>query len=206
MVVRLPLPAVEMMDRPAAVQRWPASFDAEQELLIVAVDTPNTPIRQTARQQVRGVIREILGDIELISEPGQPLRFAGQQRALNISVSHENGLSLLAICRSGQVGIDLLQVPENTGWQAEIPVLAIDYLGQKIARQISELPPKEQLVRFAQAWTKHEARLKCRGLGLVEWNSALEKHLSPCQVQTLILPAGYLGAVATLKAAENPVA
>ena len=120
MVVRLPLPAVEMMDRPAAVQRWPASFDAEQELLIVAVDTPNTPIRQTARQQVRDVLREILGEIELISEPGQPLRISGQQRTFGISVSHENGLSLLAICRSGQVGIDLLQVPENTSWQAEI--------------------------------------------------------------------------------------
>jgi 4'-phosphopantetheinyl transferase len=86
-----------MMAGLASVLRWPASFDAAQERLIVAVDAPDTPIRETARQQVRDVLREILGDVELISRPGQPIRVAGQVKTPGISVSHEAGLSLVAV-------------------------------------------------------------------------------------------------------------
>ena len=39
-----------------------------------------------------------------------------------------------------------------------------------------------------------------------EWSDLLENRLAPCQVETLILPCGYIGAVATLTAAENPAA
>ena len=206
MVARQPRPAIEMMAGPASVLRWPASFDAAQERLIVAVDTPDTPIRETARQQVRDVLREILGDVELISRPGQPIRVAGQVKTPGISVSHEAGLSLVAVHFGGPVGIDLLRMPEYPDWRAELLTLAVDYLGPIIARQIAALPPIEQLACFASAWTRHEARLKCLGLGLEEWSDLLENRLAPCRVQTLILPSGYIGAVATLTAAENPAA
>ena len=194
------------MLRPPTVLHWPAAFDTAQNLLIVAVNTKNTPIRESARLAVRRILRDILGDVELISVPGQPLRLARQDNPSGLSISHENGLSLLAIHRAGPVGIDLLRPPESSHWQTEIPALANDYLGPKRAGQIAALPPNEQLTHFAQAWTEHEARLKCRKLGLEEWSAALEAHLAPCRVQALDLPAGYLGAVATLTAAENPTA
>jgi len=193
-----------MVDRPAAVLRWPASFDKAQDLLLVAVDTPNTPIRDAARQLVRSALREILGEVELISVPGQPIRLARPDGSICISVSHENGLSLLAVHRSGPVGIDLLRVPASPDWLAQLPTLASDYLGPQRARRIADLPPPAQMVQFAQAWTAHEARLKCRGMALEEWRVALEEHLSPCRVQRLALPDGFVGAVATLKAGESP--
>lgn len=189
------------MERPAAVVlRWPAAFDKRQDLLVVAVDTPDTPIRDAARQQVRAVLREILGDVELVSCPGQPIRLTGQDNPPGISVSHESGLSLLAIHRSGPVGIDLLKLPDSPDWQAQMPRLALDYLGPKIAQRIAILPHEEQMTQFAQAWTEHEASLKCQGLALEEWSAALEKKLQPCHVQQLALPTGYVGAIATLLA------
>lgn len=186
-----------MMDRPPAVLRWPASFDKAQNLLIFALATPPTPIRDTARQLVRRVLREILGNVELISVPGQAIRLARPDGRVGISVSHESGLSLLAINFSGPVGIDLLKTPDSRDWESQIPALASDYLGPTIARQLADQAPQERMASFAQAWTAQEARLKCQGLALVEWSSALEVSLAECCAQPLTLPAGYVGAVAT---------
>lgn len=189
-----------MTDRPLEILRWPAAVDKAQDLLIVAIDTPETPIRHAARQRVRDVLGDILGDVELISVPGQPIRLAVRDSTVGISVSHESGLSLLAIHFSGPVGIDLLKEADSPDWQTEIPMLARDYLDPQTAQRIAELAPSAQMMQFSHAWTKQEARLKCRGYGLEEWSEALENELSSCRVRPLTLPAGYVGAVATLKA------
>lgn len=189
-----------MNGRPLDILHWPAAVDKTQDLLVIAVDTPETPIRDAARRRVRDVLGEILGNVELISVPGQPIRLAGLDSPVGISVSHESGLSLLAIHFSGPVGIDLLKVADSPDWQTDIPMLARDYLGPQGARHIAGLAPSEQMLQFCRAWTEHEARLKSRGLALEEWSAALEAELSPCCVQSIALPAGYVGAVATIQA------
>jgi hypothetical protein len=50
--------------------------------------------------------------------------------------------------------------------------------------------------QFAERWVEHEARLKYLGLGLEEWQPALAQRLSACCVEQLVLPGGYIGAVA----------
>jgi 4'-phosphopantetheinyl transferase len=167
-----------------------------QNLLIVAVDTENTPIRDAARRQVRQVLRELLGDQELVSLPGQAIRLANPGSKTGISVSHEAGLSLVAVNYAGPVGIDLMRPLASADWREQIPTLAHDYLGPDIARKLASLPHAMQLQHFAEAWTQHEARLKCLGLGLQEWQPALAQRLSTCRVEPLVLPHGYIGAVA----------
>lgn len=186
-----------MSDCPPAVLHWPAPFDQAQSLLLVAIDTPCTSVRDTARRLVRGVLREILGNVELISVPGQAICLAQADSPIGISVSHESGLSLLAVNFSGPVGIDLLRIPDDPDWEGQIPALASDYLGPTLARQLSDLAPQERLAHFAQAWTRHEARLKCQGLPLTEWSSILEASLNEYRARPLALPSGYVGAVAT---------
>ena len=185
------------MERPPAVLHWPTSFARTQDLLIVAIETSRTPIRDTARQLVRTVLREILGDVELISTPGQAIRLARTDSPIGISVSHESGLSLLAVNFSGPVGIDLLRIPDDPDWTSQVQALASDYLGPKVARQMSDQTAQDRMTSFAQAWTAHEARLKCQGLALAEWSSELEASLAECCAQPLALSAGYVGAVAT---------
>jgi len=186
-----------MRDSPPAVLHWPTSFARTQDLLIVAIETPHTPIRDTARRLVRTVLREILGDVELISTPGQAIRLARTDSPIGISVSHESGLSLLAINYLGPVGIDLFRIPDDPDWASQIQALASDYLGPKLARQMTDLAPQERVKNFAQAWTAHEARLKCLGLALAEWSSKLEASLAEFRAQPLALSAGYVGTVAT---------
>ena len=167
-------------------------------LLIVAVDTPDTPIRDRARLQVRQALRDLLGDEEILSLPGQAIRLARQGRSTGISVSHEAGLSLLAVNFAGPVGIDLMRPPESADWFEQIPALAGDYLGPQIVQKLAGLPAKAQIQHFAEIWTQHEACLKCLGLGLEEWQPALAQRLSACRVEPLVLPGAYVGAVACL--------
>ena len=193
-----------MSHRQAEVLPWPSTVDKAQDLLIIAVDTPHTLLRDAARQLVRSVLRDILGEVELISVPGQPIRVARVGSRIGISVSHESGLSLVAINFAGPVGIDLLRIPEDRHWQTEVSTLAADYLGPETARRIAELPPSAQAIQFAEAWTTHEASLKSLGLELTEWNTALAEKLLTCRTQKLALPAAYISSVATLRADENP--
>lgn len=167
-----------------------------QNLLIVAVDTPNTLIRDAARQQVRQVLRELLTDEALVSLPGQAIRLARPGSKTGISVSHEAGLSLVAVNYAGPVGIDLVRPLDSPDWRESIPTLAQDYLGPRVAQHLASFPAVEQMRYFAEAWTQHEARLKCLGLGLEEWHPALAERLSACRVEQLTLPGGYIGAVA----------
>mgnify|MGYP000093612309 FL=1 len=167
-----------------------------ENLRIVTVDTPNTLNRDVARQQVRQVLREILGDEALVSCPGQPIRLARQGSVTGISVSHEAGLSLVAVNYAGPVGIDLMRPLLSADWFEQIPVLARDYLGPEIAQELSCLPAEAQVRQFAVRWTEHEACLKYLGMGLEEWQPALAQRLSACRVEQLVLPGGYIGAVA----------
>jgi len=198
------------METPSlAIHHWPEDGVAplwHQGLLVAAITTPNTQDRTQARRLVRSALVELLAaklgcdraDIQLIDQPGQAVRIALPNNAgktLGISISHEPGLSLLAINLHGPIGIDLMQCPEAPPWQAEIPQLARDYLGPDTARELATLPPQAQALRFAEYWTQQEARLKCLGLGLEEWSAPRQQQFAGLEGYYLALPAGYQGTV-----------
>ena len=171
------------------------------DLLLAAVDTPKTANRTAARQLVREALRQLLaahlaGPVQLIEQPGQPLRLAPPHTGIGLSVSHEVGLSLLAIHFAGPVGIDLLALTQLSGNPEEITRLAHDYLGESGHTATS----------LAMAWTRLEAALKCLGKPLQEWQAGQATALAACQTYELALPTGYVGSVATLRAVESPAA
>lgn len=192
------------------VARWPGPLPAPiPELLLYAVATPQTTQRDTARQRVRDALRRMLGEllgcppaaVPLLDTAGQALRLSGAAAGIGLSVSHEPGLSLLAIHRHGPVGIDLLQLPANPLWEDEIPLLARDYLGPETTERLFARPLAERTAAFAAAWTAHEAALKYLGEGLREWTPEMrtpemQRRLAGCRVEALALPAGYVGSVA----------
>lgn len=189
------------------VQRWPAcgeSVTPVNGLIVVAVDTPPTPIRDAARKLVRDAARQILGTllnrppatVNLLSQPGQAPRLADRDD-IHLSISHEPGLSLLAISQRGAIGIDLLRCQESPVWQTDIITLAKDYLEPGIAEKLTTISSRRQTVCFAKAWTRHEARLKCQGLELIEWQPDFAQCYSQCRIFDLYLPRDYRGALAT---------
>lgn len=176
---------------------------AEPELIVGAVDTPPTPLRDTARRLVRQALVEALAarfgcppaELAVLTTPGQAPRLAGAGQ-VGLSFAHEPGCSLFAARRDGPVGVDLLRLPEIPDWLAEIPALARDYLGPAVAGRLAALPIAARAAAFTDAWTRHEAALKCLGLGLEEWQPALVQRLGACRVHRLALPPGLVGALA----------
>lgn len=169
----------------------PAASDG---LIVIAVETPKTAMRDSARQLLRAALQEVLAnygqDAALITTPGQAPQLANTPQ-IGLSLSHEPGLSLAAINFAGPVGIDLIGLPASALPAAEIRQLALDYLGPAASRRIGSNPHA-----FAEAWTQQEARLKCLRLGLTEWTPILEERLSACRCLRLDLPGGWIGTLA----------
>ncbi|MEG0201221.1 MAG: hypothetical protein RR718_10765, partial [Comamonas sp.] len=86
------------------------------------------------------------------------------------SISHAPGLALLARHWQGPVGVDI-QALDTTAPRHELAAVARLFLDQKAAQALIDIPQEAHFLEaFANAWTRHEARLKCAGLGLVEWS------------------------------------
>jgi 4'-phosphopantetheinyl transferase len=116
---------------------------------------------------------------------------SGRQRAW-LAISHDGELSVAAIGLHGALGIDVTQVLDIPDWQ---PV-ARDYLGPEAAARLAALPHHERVHAFARAWTEREARLKCLGRELTEWNADGDRDVDACRCIALALPEGYVGALA----------
>ena len=192
-----PVPVIQI----DAGSPWAAMVFRSKPLFIIAVKTPDSPDRTVARQTIRAALQGVLGElwgcapanVTLAHTPGEPLRAQGPNSLeWGLSVSHDAGLSVAAVNRSGPVGVDIVCESQAFDWHA----VAHDYLGPAMARQLASHPLASQNHQFLRAWARHEACLKCLSLGLVEWSPALQTRLAALQVVDLQLPAGWLGAVA----------
>jgi 4'-phosphopantetheinyl transferase len=190
---------------PVAVSWWSAGQDFPPGLAdpaVVGVDG------QAGRAAARRTIREALlvalaaasglppARIALYAAPGEApfaLLDNGARRAW-LSISHDGELSLAAISLAGEVGIDVTRVVDFPDWHA----VARDYLGPSIAAHLSSLPAAERPLAFARAWSEREARLKCLGIQLAEWDAGLERRLAACRCLALDLPETYVGWLAVV--------
>lgn len=190
---------------PMKVYYWPesaASIPINQSLLVIGVYTPPTTIRAQARKLVRIALKQVLAaklacpvaEIKLSTQAGQGLKLLQPKQTIGLSVSHESGLSLVAINMNGKVGIDLIDIktiPNNS----EIDALTNDYLGVKTAQYLFNLPPEQQSIAFAKAWTEFEAHLKYQEKNLNEYDSSNGLHTNNLITRHLKLPEGYIGTV-----------
>jgi 4'-phosphopantetheinyl transferase len=187
--------------------RWWAGggfADAPASGALHIVGVSGQPDRATARRTIRVALLAALAEasglpasaIQLRGAPGEaPYVLLGDGRRTALSISHDGDLSVAALRLDGDaVGIDLMQVTEVPDWQA----VARDYLGPACAAALARVPAPARAAAFARAWSEREARLKCRGLVLVEWRACDESLLSACSCLSLVLPDGYVGSVAVL--------
>ena len=137
-----------------------------------ALPTPPGSARDTVRALARAALADLLGVTTLTSVRGEPPRAPGQP-GLHLSLSHAEGLSLLA-CHSAAVGVDVQALPV----QADAATAAL-FLGPNWQlAQSGKAQAAPISIAFSAAWTQHEARLKCAGEPLVEWNDALAARLA----------------------------
>lgn len=163
--------------------------------------------RWALRRVLAGYLGEAAEGVELeAGERGKPrLRRDG---TLRFSLSHSGGLALIAVTDGREVGVDVeLVEPER-----DLLALAARALGAEDAAAVHDAPPAERPAAFYAAWTRHEARLKCLGLGL---GGNPNRHFPPSEgvnrrfdeiaIENLDVAPGYAAAVAVADAALGPV-
>ena len=158
---------------------------------------PNTP-REVARNLIRRVTLQNLQDLTQGSGPvaiassrghSPTLTQGGHVTRHSMSFAHERGLSAAAVSDTGTVGIDVARVciiPDALD-------IARDYLEPQALRLLADMPSGAVPEAFALAWTLHEARLKCLGKSLREWDEELHSELVGATERSLTLPPGYVG-------------
>jgi 4'-phosphopantetheinyl transferase len=185
--------------------RWWADggfADAPASGTVHIVGVRNQPDRDTARRTIRAALVDALAaasglpaaSIRLCSAPGEaPYALLDDGRRINLSISHDGDVSVAALrLDGGAVGIDLMRVTDIPDWQA----VAHDYLGPACAAALARVPASARAAAFARAWSEREARIKSRGLALVEWRAEDEFSLQACHCLSLALPEGYVGSAA----------
>lgn len=200
-----------MPDHRVLVHAWPdaaplavEALRGAQGLTVIRVNTPNTELRQAAREHMRSAVRELLAvllqqpaaTLPLVAQPGQALILDLPGTPIGLSVSHASGFSVAAVHRHGTVGVDVMRIGEGADSMPDWETVARDYLGAQAVARIHQVTPAQRACAFAREWTALEARLKCLGMGLTEWTPALQQRLATCTVTRLSVPDGLCGALA----------
>src|SRR5277367_2692977 len=139
----------------------------------------------------RGIVRDLLGQylrcapqsIEFVYGPhGKPaLAGAALRPAICFNLSHSHGLTVAAIGREREVGIDVELIrPEFAGEQ-----IARRYFSAKEIDELSGLPAELRTEGFFLCWTRKEAYIKAKGDGLQIPLDSFDVSLSPGRPATL---------------------
>lgn len=117
----------------------------------------------------RGLLRAVLGrvlgraprSIALTSgEHGKPALLGGEDLAFN--VSHAETHALIALCRGRALGVDI----EGGSRPFDVPSLAAVVFTSGERAELARFPATEQRAAFLRGWTRKEAYLKARAVGL----------------------------------------
>jgi 4'-phosphopantetheinyl transferase len=169
---------------------------APGEIDVWRIELGDTEGRARARAALGAILAGYLGGAEprLRSDRNGKPGLAMDPGRLSFNLSHSGGLALVAVAPGGvEVGIDI----ERLRPRRDLGRLAERWLEPPDALPIVAAPPAERERLFYAAWTRHEARVKCTGVGLAGPAPGPEVHAWPIEID-----AGYAAAVALATSAE----
>lgn len=167
------LPAPDRLDPPVG------------ELHVWRLGAPDPPLRQVLATYLGGDPEQI--QLER-GEHGKP-RLAETDRRLEFNLSHSGELALVAVSAELEVGIDV----EWVRGDRDAVALAERALSAADVAAVRAASDEERAAAFHQRWARHEARLKCLGIGLSQGN---QEGAEPIAVADLEIDPGYAAAVA----------
>lgn len=125
--------------------------------------------------------------VELVDgEHGKPRLAAGGPE---FNLSHSGELALVAVSAGHAVGVDVERVEADRDPVA----LAERALGPDDVLAVRAAAPAERDLVFHRRWVRHEARLKCLGIGIF---SETRVETAALKVRDLEAPPGYVAALA----------
>lgn len=156
----------------------------------------------------RGQLREILGWLmnvepkEIVfsyGDRGKPqLADAVNGQFLHFNLSHSDSLSLIAVCRDCELGVDIERI---RAVEMTEPLVTQFFSPDELHKWFS-LPSSRRAEMFFNHWTRTEAFLKFNGEGIGDFPNPIFQCEGNCLVQQLQPVAGYAGAIVV----ENPAA
>jgi 4'-phosphopantetheinyl transferase len=193
--------------KPGELHLWRASLDHVDDGLIRLLCEEES--RRAARMlgardrmlwtRSRGVLRALLGSY-LERDPGT-LSFthgphgkpALADGPISFNLSHSAGVALYALHATRAVGVDVQVARPSIDHVA----LARRFLPPPEAHRLARLGPDARPREFLRAWVRHEASVKCRGIG-IRAATAGESHRSSGALSLTDLDVGFdaIGAVA----------
>ena len=155
----------------------------------------------------RAKVRSILAG-ELAIDPAQ-IKFCYNEfgkpsvEGLFFNVSHSHDVAMMAVSRSREVGIDIERIDASFA-NDNIPER---FFSPREVAALRELPSTQQLDAFFRCWTRKEAYVKARGMGLSLALDSFDVTLAPGEparflrgaddwmVESLSPMAGYAAAL-----------
>ena len=141
----------------------------------------------------RGFLRMILG--RYLNRAPRTLRFcsnpygkpsltpeSGGDAALSFNVTHAGGMALYAVTRSRAVGIDL----DGIRMDVECDSIAEHFFSPRERRMLRAVPSAQRPEAFFHCWTRKEACIKARGLGLSIALDQFDVSVSPAEPAALL--------------------
>lgn len=178
------LPAADTLDRPGT------------ELHVWSIDLGRKS-PQCRRAAAQAALREILAaylgknpqQIELASGARGKPYLPPPEVELEFNLSHSGEIALVALSSEHPVGVDVEQVQPGR----DLLALAERAMGAEDVEAVRVAAPAERILVFHQRWARHEARLKCLGVGIFR---ELPLETDGVAVEDLDVAAGYAAAVA----------
>jgi 4'-phosphopantetheinyl transferase len=81
---------------------------------------------------------------------------------LEFNLSHSGDFALIALAWERQVGVDVERIRPDLSTEA----IARRYFSQREVSELLALPPEQREIAFFRCWTRKEAYIKAKGLGL----------------------------------------
>lgn len=141
-----------------------------------------------ARAGLRKLLGRYLGlapaEIEFTyAERGKPGLDPKLARDLKFNLAHSGGLALYAFTRCGEIGVDLEQIrPEVTGDD-----IARRFFSATEVARLSAVPAPLRHQAFFDCWTRKEAFIKAKGMGLYLALDQFDVTLSPGEPAALLI-------------------
>lgn len=90
----------------------------------------------------------------------------GLAEGLKFNMTHSKGLTLVAMTAEREVGIDVEVASGGRKRRLDEVAIAKRLLGNERAGMLEGMEDEERRMELLRAWTRHEARVKCLGIGL----------------------------------------
>ncbi len=159
------------------------------ELSEVRIFTLDTGDSATTRDVARRILAALLdiapADVEIFDAPkGKPL--LRNDSSLHFSISHSRDVSMIAVTRVAPIGVDIEQLRAVPNAEA---ILRRFFTHEEISTILSD---DKRDLRFVEAWTRAESRVKVRGASV--WEAATPDPNTT--VRSIAAPDGFAAAVA----------